>query len=397
MHGRIDAIPDYVQLFLPVMLDSHHRTLFLTGAPTASSLSWTEADLSAILQPCYLTSGNHSDGLRPTPDDVAPLWRFLPFEQAHLPTGLTQASREDGPYAPNSNPFSEASFFSTSDMSFVSTEFEGDEDRDYSAENEEVLSQFYEHSLFVHDDVPSSQIISAGSMVEVSFSTDTDEESSTNGVINSQEQRVRSRLASGFLGEIKDVPNAAHLRSITPQTMTVDLVVGIISISQPRPIRTRKGGRVVDLVEMLVGDETRAGFCINIWIPCTPESRDASEGRENLRFSTSQLRPQDIVLVKTVALSSFRGKVHGQSLRKGLTTVDLLYRNTIDREDTRGVFQNKDLEQEALIDSHVLKVKKVKDWVMQFVGTNARPPALANRRLPRESTVALQALPSDTP
>lgn len=386
------------------MVGTQRRTLFLTGAPTSSSLKWTEADLSAALQPCYLRTSTYDQAVALTPDKVAPSWRFLPLEQAHLPTGLTQASREDERSQAEGPQANETSFFTTSDLSFVSTDIEGIEDGKSSGSIPdgsagEILSQFYEHSFAVHNNILSSQIIGIGSVAEGSFNTETEDysmELTAYDEMSSQEEIVRSRLTSGYLSDLKDVPNAAYLRSITPQTMTVSLVVGIISISQPRTIRTRKSGRIVELVEMLVGDETRAGFGINIWLPCMQEGQSFAQRAEDLRSSTSKLRPQDIVLARNVALSSFRGKVHGQSLQRGMTTLDLLYRNPLDSGDTRGAFPASDLESGALMSPQVLKVKKVKDWVMECIGTNARPPALDKGRLVHTRKEVWQPLPADT-
>lgn len=385
-----------------LMVNACGRTLFLTGAPISSSLKWTDPDLCATLQQCYLDVRRSDQITRPIPEDIAPSWRFLPLEQAHLPTGLTQGSREDNSHTSDGDPTSHTSFLTASDVSFVSNSLSDNKDQqsqDSIPDTEEVLSQFYEHSFALHNEVLSSQIISAGSLVDVSICTNTDEFSmdlTSNGETNSQEQLVRSRLASGFLSDIKDVPDAAYLRSISPQTMTVNLVVGIITISQPRTIKTRKGGRTVELVEMLVGDNTGAGFGINIWLPCMQERKFPIQEAEDLRTSISELRSQDIVLARNVALSSFRGKVHGQSLRKGMTTVDLLYRNTVGMEDTRGAFNAQDLELSALLDSPILKAKKVKDFVMQFIGNGTGPLAVDNAAGARTKRKPLQALPSDT-
>ena len=385
------------------MAKAQHRTLFLTGAPTASSLEWTEADLYTPLQRCYSSSRNYDDHTQPSVDKIAPSWRFLPVEKTHLPTGLTPASNENIPMPFGSDPIDEPSYSTASEFSFTSadlTERTNGVSQDSTTNSEEILSQFYEHSLLIYD-VPSSQIISPGSMVENSFTTEAEDfsiESTVNNEISTQEQLVRSRLTSGYLSDIKDIPNAAYLRSITPQTVTVNLVVGVISISQPRTLRTRKGGRTVELVEMLVGDETRAGFGINIWLPSPQQNRHSTSGTEDFRSSVLGLRAQDIALVKNVALSSFRGKVHGQSLRRG-TTIDLLYRNKVDRDDTAGAFSAKDLDRES-VDMHVLKVTKVKDWVMQFVGNNARPPTgnySNSRPVHPAKRKALETLPLDTP
>ena len=335
---------------------------------------------------------------------MRPSWRLLPIERTHLPTGLTQSSSEDAFPAPDSNLAYETISHCAPDRSYASTNPVKERTgvpQNATADAEELLSQFYEHSFTVHDEIPSSDLISAESMLEASFSTEAEEcsfDSDMDYALNSQDQVVRSRLAAGYLIELKDIPNAAYLGSITPQTMTINLVAGVIFISKPRVIKTRKDGRTVELVEILVGDNTRSGFGINIWLPCTQETKYGLQDAEKLRANISNLRPQDIVLVRTMALSSFRGKVHGQSLRGGMTTVDLLYRNTTDIEDISGAFRAKELEQEALINPQVLKVKQVKDWVMQFVaGTNARPPTPSTEPSAHIKIKPLRILPSDTP
>jgi len=385
------------------MNECPRRVLFLTGAPLPSSLSWTDTDLSAPLQSCFFALEDPNLLGMFTLDNRAPSWRSLLLKPSHLPTGLTQASREDGPVVPNGGPAEEASFLKTNDLPYMSSEPDEEQIRspqDPVSGNSEILSQYYEHSFAVHEDIPSSQIVGAGSFVEVSFSTDPEGysmTSTTNSDISSQEQVVRSRLAAAYLSDLRDMPNAAHLRSIIPQTMTVNLVVGIISISQPRTIITRRGGRSVDLVEILVGDYTRSGFGINIWLPSSKESHHLIQEEGNLRSDILHLRPQDIVLARTIALSSFNGKVYGQSLRRNMTRLDLLYRNVIDADDERGTYRAKDLEEEAIADPQVSKVKRVKEWVMQFIGNNAGPLALNNGLMPRMKRERLQVLPSDTP
>lgn len=375
------------------MIESHSRVLFLTGAPLPSSLNWTDTDLSAPLQTCFSDLKDPNVFGKPTSDNIAPSWRSLPFEPSHLHTGLTQASRHvQGP-----------SSFTAIDISYMSSESNQEQNRnlqDSIFEDSELLSQYYEHSFAVHEGNPSSQIVGAGSFVELSFDPVSDEHSinsTTYSDFSSQEQVARSRLAAAYLSDLRDMPNAAYLRSIVPQTMTVNLVVGIISISQPRTIITRRGGRSVDLIEILVGDSTRSGFGINVWLPILEDNHQPVIGERTLRSDILRLRPQDVVLARTIALSSFNGRVSGQSLRRNMTTLDLLYRNVVDADDERGTYRAKDLEAEAIVDSQVSKVKRVKDWVMQFVGNNARPPTSNNKLMPRIKREYLQVLPSDTP
>ncbi len=216
--------------------------------------------------------------------------------------------------------------------------------------------------------------------------------------IHPQKQAVHARLHSASVSDLKEIPDSTYLRSIIPQTMTVNLVVGVISLSQPRRIMPRNGGRPVELVEILVGDESHAGFNINIWTP-PAEGQDSNISRNqenyNLRNEVSQLRPRDIILARRVALNSFKNQVYGQSLRRGMTSLDLLFRKTIDVEDSRGVFGAKELDGNFEESDQLHKVRRVKDWVTQFIAGSA--PSKAKKSSFHSKKPAFTILPLDTP
>ena len=399
------------------MLEIGGRVIFLTGAPLPSSLGWSEEELCAPLQPGFIE--RQPDGFSEicTTDDKAPSWRYLPLEKPHLPTGLTQISQEQQQFDDYDYSNDETSFLSAAELSFSSTdpnEYPSEHSQFSDSDKEDVFTQYYEHSFALHENIPSSQIVGAESPDE-SFTTEPEDFSiafSTNSQSHHPEshQLARSKLTSSHLTDLKDLPNATYLRSITPQTMTVNLVVGILSIPQPRTIQTRKGGHSIDLVEILVGDDTKSGFGINIWLPYPYPSHPAQhQENNNLRIQTSHLRPQDVILAKTIALSSFRGKVYGQSLRRGMTTLDLLYRNVLDGDDVRGAFGAAELEQAppttttTINEPQLRKLRDVKEWVMRFVGGASLmgPEARLTNGIAMKSRGAdegkLQALPNDTP
>lgn len=387
------------------MLNVGGQVIFLTGAPLSSSLGWTEEDLRAPIQRAFTHRIPVASTEKPSTDDRLPPWRFLPLEKLHLPTGLTQIGQEDLPFENRGCVDDETSFLSTTELSFISTdpdEYPSEHSQVSNFEKEDVFTQYYEHSFAIHENFPSSQIVGAESLDE-SFTTEPEDFSATLSASSrphAEGQLTRSRLTSSHLSDLKDMPNAGYLRSITPQTMTVNLVVGIISISPPRTIKTRKGGRSIELVEILVGDDSKAGFGINIWLPPAQESNHSALQADDLRTQTLQLRPQDVVLAKTVALSSFRGKVYGQSLRRDMTTLDLLYRNVVDGADTRGGYSAAELEQDAINNSEpqIRRVRDVKDWVMRFVGANTGAlPSGKTSKSHLANKGQLQALPNDTP
>ena len=384
------------------MLDVWEKVIFLTGAPLPSSLQWTEEELCAPPQPGFVERKPVESTERSYYADKAPSWRSIPLERPHLPTGLTQTSQEDLGFEDYGFPAGETAFFSPTELSFISdpSECPSEQSQVSNSAKEELYTQYYEQSFAIHENIPSSQIVGAGSLDE-SFTTEPEDFStafSASSPSYPADQLARSRLISSHLSQLKDMPNAAYLQSITPQTMTVNLVVGVISVSPPRTITTRKGGRSIELVEMLVGDDSKAGFGINIWLPPSPESNHPAPQDGDLRTQTGNLRPQDVILARNVALGSFRGKVYGQSLRRGMTTLDLLYRNVVDGHDASGAYRAGELEHGAFYEPQVRKVRDVKDWVIRFVGgnTGALPVGRVSESRPANGD-QMQALPNDTP
>ncbi len=348
------------------------RIIVYTGAPVSDSLSWGEDQLTTLLLPCF-TEAQQSRPIVTT--DVDPQWRSLPFEQMHLPTGLTQATNPD--FVPEStHDDGETSFLSTTDLSLGQVSEDGDMQSTGDPVSD-IVSQYYELSFAVHEDLPSSQIFPASSLPPSSSSFFDSEASFDDSTVDDlQHQASVSRFHSTSITSLSSIPTASYLHSINPQTMTVSLLVGIISIPPARTLTTRKDNQIVDLIEMIVGDDVKAGFGINVWLPrqeshaTRPLSKQALALEEQMR----DLRPSDIVLMRNVALASFKGRVYGQSLRKGMTSVELVWRGVIDDADRPGLFEGGEVDrgQEAGME----KLKRVREWVLQFVGGGGRNAAV---------------------
>lgn len=87
--------------------------------------------------------------------------------------------------------------------------------------------------------------------------------------------------------------------------------------------------------------------------------------------------------MQNVALHVFRGKVYGQSLRKGLTRTTVLYRRRMAGDgDEGGYYRRKDLESQASGAAHpqLAKTRRVWDWVLRFVGGEERTEGEGKRR-----------------
>ncbi|KAL2075831.1 hypothetical protein VTL71DRAFT_774 [Oculimacula yallundae] len=365
--------------------------VFFTGAPSASSLNWNQEDLlNTFTDPIAQFIGHASDPS--SAPSSHPQWRSLPLDRAHLTTGLTQPESLDQHQLftgySQSHGAGEVSFFSTSQLSseLSQSQLPADSFPSTQASISQVLSQFYEESYARHEDVPSSQIAPAS---EGPSSFTSDEFSFNSASFDSLHQQSgpgKEVPIAGHLTNLKDIPKAPYLASIQPQTMTVNLIVGIISIPAPRAIKTRRGADV-SLVEVLVGDETRSGFSVNFWL-----SASLMPGEGDMKTVLQGLRPQDVVLFRNVALNGFRGKVYGQSLRKEMTKVHLLYRNRVDRMDVGGLYRAAELVAGQGMHPQVEKTRRVREWVMKFVGVGA----VKSRRKGRAFEIVDETLPPDT-
>jgi hypothetical protein len=280
-------------------------------------------------------------------------WRSLPLAKLPLHTGFSQ----DHHYLSQNT--THADFFTTTDASTrvgnVTRSFE---------EAEDVMTQFCEQSLAAHDPMPSDKTTEE----DTSFLTTTTTSFSKTSSTAAAPQPIPCHLS-----DLEDIPPARNVLDLIPQTITVNIIAGIISLAQPRTVTTR-WGRTLSLIEVLVGDETKSGFGVTFWLSSgsLPESQ------------LSTLRRQDVVLLRNVALHVFRGKVYGQSLRGGMTQISLLW-----RRDGGGQYSTRSLAGGgSSTHPQMEKTKRVKDWVLDFVGAD-RPSRTrttrATRRTPRKS------------
>ncbi|KAF4463061.1 nucleic acid-binding OB-fold [Fusarium albosuccineum] len=318
------------------------RLLLFAGAPPASSLdsaSCTINDLDDSFSEFLGLAPQRQTPPHFTPQSSQAAWRSLPLTRQPLRTGFSQT--HDTSISKHSLA-NQSEFFTTAEVSFnrQAESFDG-------TDPEDVLTHFYDHSLAVHNSIPSSQLESFDetSLEETSFMT-----TSSTGPPATTAAPVPSHLS-----DLEDIPSASRILALNPQTVTLNIIVGIISIAQPRTVTTR-WGRKLSLVEILVGDDTKSGFAVTFWL--AHENAAAVE--------ISNLRRQDVVLMQNVALHVFRGKVYGQSLRKGMTKVSLLW-----RRDGSGLYSTRELAKRAQGHPQLAKTKQVKDWVLKFVGADA--------------------------
>lgn len=380
------------------------KVLILTGAPESRRLDWADSNLLttfqtsiaqfALLQPACSPSQSDTGTQKDHPDesllDLA-VWRSLPLQRTHIHTGFSQ--QHDLHFVGRFP--SSADFLTTADISFKAISQSSTQEE--SEECSRLLAEFYKHSLAVHDDLASSQLVPPGSSTEeitgdvsvdetTSFDADDslasreDEDDGTSFLTREGNSPVLPKTplkpawgvrgADHRLSDLQDIPSAKVLLSLMPQTVTVNLIVCIISIAAPRMVETRYG-HTSTLVEVIVGDETKSGFSVTFWL-----SRKTFNGDKTENGVLAGLRRQDIVLMQNVALNVFRNKVYGGSLRRDMTKVHLLFRGRLaDEEDVGGYYSRTDLARVGKIRDNqqqrqpqLEKTKRVREWVLDFVG-----------------------------
>jgi hypothetical protein len=144
--------------------------------------------------------------------------------------------------------------------------------------------------------------------------------------------------------------------------MTVNLIVGVLAVHPPRRVVTRQWKTELDIVELVVADESKTGFGVNFWIK--PDEASGNNSKTELARSLAGLRPRDIVLLRNVGLSTFQQQLYGQSLRRGMTTVELLHRQTVDVTDAVGFYES---IQSNVQDTPLQKTRRVREWMLRFV------------------------------
>lgn len=383
-------------------------TIVLAGAPEADRLDWSTAGLLQTFQDSIAAFALLPQQAKYAPPTSTasqdrsllemPVWRSLSLRRAHVPTGFSQQHDLNiVGHFPTS-----ADFLTTAGISFEAAS-QGLSQDEAAGHESRLLDEWYEHSLALHDDLASSQIVprdsqdphggggygdepssAGGTEYSKSVSFNTSDEGDTTTVLTADADAtivVRTPLQPGrrrggaagaadHLSDLEDIPPARYLESIQPQTMTVTLIAGIISIAAPRTVETRFG-TTKTLIEVLIGDETKSGFSVTFWL----SAAECGSGSDPPGGPLAGLRAQDVVLMRNVALNVFHGKVYGGSLPRGMTGVYLLHRGRrLGVGDDGGHYSGADLAKAGrrgarrLAHPQIEKTGRVRDWVLKFVG-----------------------------
>jgi hypothetical protein len=335
------------------------RCIFLAGAPQLEDLRWDERHLrTGFTLPVkrFLKDDNEAVGdalTQATPPLTDTKWRHLALNGSGLSKPMNDQdgkraqflSFEDDHPAKQHNDFLERS------MAFL--------------DNINPVHILPSASTSINNDdmTPETTFLSTTSFTSTNVSSLSPGRSESFFVPHVENGEIAAPIT-----DLKRIPNADYITNIRPQTMTVNLIVGIISIGPPRTVRVRRRNVEMDIVELTVGDETRAGFGISFWLASLDSQRKAVD---DLRRFLSRLRAGDVVLLKNVALTCWRGCVFGQSLSRKFA------------RNSTSVSVISDGESDA-------KMDRVRRWTGDFVGLST------NTEMTKPISRDFNALPPDT-
>jgi hypothetical protein len=380
--SALDLLP-YLPLFSLFCRQALYMTrlIVLTGAPASSALVWGEYIVTDSQVSQDGLAAGVGIGFSQETQPFSAQWRLLEMEQSYA-----DADRDAVEPMPFNSPPNNTLFLTTAELTTQSHDEQIGTQTSLNSsavttQAMEDLDDFYDQSLVFDENLTASQLSEFQSQLDVGISQSGDgcDERDERSPLLLADTASKTRISLHLpimvpnLYNVKDIPAAAYLQSIQPQTMSVNLVVGIMRLSQPRKISVgRRWGREreMQLLEMLVGDDTRAGFEITMWLG-NSKQKDLSGGAKHqntLESQVQKLRPRDVVLLRNLALRSYRGRVHGESLRRDVTKVDLLYRRKVDATDHGGIFSSRDLIESAGSEPVIAKTKRVRQWLMDFVG-----------------------------
>ncbi|PGH16022.1 hypothetical protein AJ79_02002 [Helicocarpus griseus UAMH5409] len=328
------------------------RVITLTGAPRSSALNWDESEL---LNECWFC--RTSVGSLTTAGPVR--WRAIAQQEGHHSFPEEEEGGDD------IKGYHDTEFLApgaierhTGIQSTMSSE-------------DDAGSEFYDQSFAMHEGGDSTMLSGMESFyTDSNFETTLEDTSMVSVAPPStadNDQHPLPLSLAGHLSDLKDIPNAAYIHAIAPRMIPINLIVAVITIYPRKRVQTR-WGHETDVVELVVSDETRSGFRITCWVPVSLKDKSRDDTKRDLDVSISGLRPRDIVLFRSVALNSFRGKVYGQSLKGNMTKVDLLHRRPVDSSDNEGLFTTRVLADQTG-DSHpqLMKVRRVRNWILEFI------------------------------
>lgn len=314
------------------------RLKLLNGAPLCEQLDFSHETLLDVAE-CndFTAKSRHSQS---TGEEIALKWRDIGPENARLHTGWSQphlpgtglqGAHDNHSFAiPGIEEFTALPHDDTTNLDTTLTL-----DEDYAAADD-----YLQHSLIFHDTLMSSQVVqdvaedntvNSSSFLTASFGTTASGTSSPSPMgSHGLTLQVPSAMA---VTPLCSLPSAQHLRSIYPQTPTPNFLCVLMATPERREVFVRKGGYRMDLWEVTVGDDTHSNLKVTFWLrPPRESNNERNRAHVQLLHTLERLQVGNILLLRNIALTSFRDTVYGQSLNTAITrartSVDVLMKSS---------------------------------------------------------------------
>ena len=319
-----------------IFVSHHERVIFLTGIPQLEeSKLESVADSNEQFLPAFVRFLNKCDQsgdddtryartTSATPRPMIANWRSIGAVYNVSPRNGNQL-----PYHYSAYPSETMRDRPSSDLSSLV---------DDNVQANTSSGNFHQHSFMWHENLNCSKVINsegdtdfAADITSPPNTTTNSKVASTDSEYSSNEDSFLDRLELNRLRPtaLSDLPTADYVNNIMPQTVTVSLLVVVLQLDARRQIEARRSGRRYDLVELLVGDDTRSVFNINIWLKPFAEPsvglRTPLTGRgteESFRSVLNSLKVGNMLLLKNIALATWKGNLYGQNLRKRVGSIE---------------------------------------------------------------------------
>jgi hypothetical protein len=312
------------------------RLKLLNGAPLREHLSFNNEILLDIAECNDFRRAWHGPS---TEEEHVVKWRDIGLNNAGLKTGWSQ------PYLPGTGlqgvrdnysfaipDIEESSALPQYDTTNFDTTLTLNEDQP-------AANDYLQHSLVFYDTLVSSQVVrdvaeddtvDSSSFLTTSFGTTASGSSLSPMDSHVLVLQVPSAMT---VTPLNSLPSAQHLRSIYPQTPTPNLLCALMTTPERREVFVRKGGYRMNLWEITVGDDTRSNFKVAFWLrPHGESNNQQNHAQTQLLHTLERLQVGNILLLRNIALTSFRDIVYGQSLNTAITrartSVDVLMKSS---------------------------------------------------------------------
>ena len=309
----------------------------LNGAPLREHLDFSDGTLLEVAK-CNRFDAQIWHG-RSTEEQAAPKWRDIGLKSARLRTGWSQPYlHETGLHgAHDSNSFSIPGVEESPALpGYNASNFDATLTLD---EDVSIAEDYLQHSLIFHDTLLSSQVVqdvaadntvTSSSFLTTSFGTTASGFSSPSPV--DSQVLVLQVPPAMTVTPLGSLPSAQYLRYIYPQTPTPNFLCALMTTPERREVFVRKGGYKMDLWEITVGDDTCSNFKVTFWLrPLRESNNEQKHAQIQLLHTLERLQVGNIVLLRNIALTSFRDTVYGQSLNTAIararTSVDVLMKS----------------------------------------------------------------------